>query len=294
MRRRRVIEAAGATALAGLTAGCIGALGPGESETESPTDTDPETETETESPTDTPTGTESPTDTDPETESPTDTPDGEGALDVDGEVVDTPDGLDVVEHELYRTDEGIGARGTVENTGDRAYGYIDVEVTLQNDKGGSRYEFVDVNRGDGSSVLDPGDEWQFDVVLQEVGAAEPTGYTVDVDGYAPSEANVESEFDQGDSNLEFVSSYFLREGQTASVVGAIRNVGEAEVESIDVTVTLYENETTSLADVTRTVESDADVERMGPDEVWDFRVEFSDVDLDSVARYVVAAEANTA
>ena len=98
MRRRRVIEAAGATALAGLTAGCIGALGPGESETESPTDTDPETETETEteSPTDTPTGTESPTDTDPETESPTDTPDGEGALDVDGEVVDTPDGLDEI------------------------------------------------------------------------------------------------------------------------------------------------------------------------------------------------------
>jgi uncharacterized lipoprotein YbaY len=61
-----------------------------------------------------------------------------------------------------------------------------------------------------------------------------------------------------------------------------------------VTVTLYENETTSLADVTRTVEADADVERMGPDEVWDFRVEFSDVDLDSVGRYVVTAEADPA
>ena len=281
-----MLKAAGATTFAGLTAGCIGALGPGDSETESPTDTD--TETETESPTDADTETET------ETESPTETPEQEETLDVDGEVVDTPDGLNVVEHELYRTDEGIGARGTVENTGDRAYGYIDVEVTLQNDKGGSRYEFVDVNRGDGSSVLDPGDEWQFDVVLQEAQTAEPTGYTVDVDGYAPSEANVESEFDQGDSNLEFVSSYFLREGRTASVVGAIRNVGEEDVESIDVTVTLYENETTSLADVTRTVESDADVERMGSDEVWDFRVEFSDVDLDSVARYVVTAEANTA
>jgi hypothetical protein len=61
-----------------------------------------------------------------------------------------------------------------------------------------------------------------------------------------------------------------------------------------VTVTLYENETNSLADFTRTVEADADAERMGPDEVWDFRVEFSDVDLDSVARYVVTTEANTA
>jgi hypothetical protein len=288
-----MLEAAGATALAGLTAGCIGGMGPGSNDTESPTETASPTETDTPTGTESSTETESPTETD--TPTGTDTPQQGGDLgDVDGEVVDTPDGLNVADHELYRTDEGIGARGTVENTGDRAYGYIEVETTLQNDKGGSRYEFVDVNRGDGGSVLDPGDEWEFDVLLQEVQVSDPTGYTVDVDGYATSEANVERDFDRGDSDLEVVSTYFLRTGQEASVVGAIRNVGESDVESMDVTVTLYENETNSLADFTRTVESDTNVERMGPNEVWDFRVEFSDVDLDSVGRYVVAAEANTA
>jgi len=272
MRRRRFIEAAGATGLAGLIAGCIGGQGPGDTGTESPTDAGTETGTGNE--TETGTGTD------------------DGGSDVTGTVGDTEDGLEVTNHELYETDGEVGLQGTIRNTGDQAYGYVEAEVTLQDDQGEVLYEFIDETEEESVSQLEVGSEWQFDVVFEEAQMSEVSEYTIDVDGYpvADTDWNVTGDIDNQDENLEILSTHLTRQESRTFVTGAVKNVGGEAAENVEVNVTLYDDDDNELFDFNDTVEEEEERQRLPPGQIWDFRVEFDDVDMQEVARYVVTAE----
>lgn len=168
--RRKFIKTASVATLGGITAGCTG--GDGDEATET---ADPDEDT------DTPAGTETGT---AETEA-TGTVDD---LDLDGEVSeDSAEGLTVTDRELYRTNGEVGLRGTVENTSDRPYAYVQAEVTLQDDQGEVLYEFIDETEQEGTVNLPAGETWQFDVVFEEAQMAEVTGYTITLDGTRPPE-----------------------------------------------------------------------------------------------------------
>ena len=288
MRRRRFIEAAGATGLAGLIAGCIGGQGPGDTGTESPTDAGTEAPAGTESPTETDAGTETGTGNETETGTGTD----DGGSDVTGTVGDTEDGLEVTNHELYETDGEVGLQGTIRNTGDQAYGYVEAEVTLQDDQGEVLYEFIDETEEESVSQLEVGSEWQFDVVFEEAQMSEVSEYTIDVDGYpvADTDWNVTGDIDNQDENLEILSTHLTRQESRTFVTGAVKNVGGEAAENVEVNVTLYDDDDNELFDFNDTVEEEEERQRLPPGQIWDFRVEFDDVDMQEVARYVVTAE----
>jgi hypothetical protein len=271
----------------------MGGEGPGADESPEPTDA-PQEGTPTDSPieaegtpTDTPADEESPTET--ETESPSQ---GDDLDDVDVEVVDAEENLEVTDYGLYRAESAVGLRGTIENTGEQAYEYVQVEVTLQDDQGDLLYEFVDETETETVSTIQPGDEWEFDVVFEEAEMSAVTDFSIAVDGYPTGETDfgdIEGEVDQQEADLDITSHHLTRQESRTFVTGTVRNTGDAAVETVDVSVTLYENETNELADFTRSVEEDAERTRLTPGEVWEFRVEFDDVDLDTVGRYVVTA-----
>ena len=287
MRRRRLIKAAGGTALAGLIAGCMGDDEPAATDTEAPTDT-PEP-TETSEPTDTPAETDTPEPT--ETSEPTETDTGTGTdTDISGEVGDTGDNLEVTNHEIYQTNGEVGLQGTIQNTGDSPYGFVQAEVTLQDDQGDILYEFIDETETESTQQLDAGSEWQFDVVFEEAQMSEVTQYTINVDGYPVTDlGDIGGEIDNQDDNLEVLSSHLTRQESQTFVTGDIKNVGQDDIENIEVEVTLYENETNAIADFTQTVDQEEEVQQLAPGQIWEFRVVFDDVDLNSVARYVVTA-----
>lgn len=269
----------------------MGGEGPGAEESPEPTEAPAEgTPTDAEqTPTEESTETDVPTDEATET----DTPSQEGDLEeTDGEVVDSEGNLEVTDYGLYRAESAVGLRGTIENTGEQAYEYVQVEVTLQDDQGDLLYEFVDETETETVSTLQSGDEWEFDVVFEEAELSAVTDFSIAVDGYLAGETDlgdIEGEADQQGADLEITSHHLTRQESQTFVAGTVRNTGDAAVETVDVSVTLYENETNELADFTRTVEEDAERTRLTPGEVWEFRVEFDDVDLNTVGRYVVTA-----
>jgi hypothetical protein len=295
MRRRRFIEGAGATGLAGLIAGCIGGQGPGDTGTESPADAG--TESPADAGTEAPAGTESPTETDAGTETgtgnetETGTGTADGGSDVTGTVEDTEDDLEVTNHELYETGGEVGLQGTIQNTGDHAYGYVDVEVTLQDDQGDVLYEFIDETEEADVSRLEAGSEWQFDVVFEEAQMSEVTEYSLDVDGYLVPDADwdVTGDIDNQDENVEILTSHLTRQESRTVVLGTIKNVGEEAAENVEVNVTLYDDDDNELFDFNDTVEKEEEEQRLAPGTIWNFSVVFDDVDMQEVARYVVTA-----
>lgn len=105
-----------------------------------------------------------------------------GSVDIEGELADTPTALEVTSRELYETDGEVGLRGTVENTGDETYKWVEAEVTLQDDQGDALYEFIDESEEELTEGLEPGERWEFDVVFQEAEMGDVRTYTLDLEG----------------------------------------------------------------------------------------------------------------
>jgi hypothetical protein len=278
MNRRTFLKATGGTSLLGLAAGCLGGEEGEATETANPDATTSGTTTD---------GTT--------TESDETTEDGD-QQDIDGEVGESPQALSVASRELYRTDGEVGLRATVENTGDEAFHYVEAEVTLQDDQGEVLYEFIDETEEEQIERLAPGDSWQFDVVFQEAQMAEVRTYTIDLEGYRADENEafdgVVGEVDQQDPNLEITSHNLTRQQSTAFVSGTIRNVGDESIDSVEVSVTLYDDDNEELFDFDDTVEEEADVAKLPPGQAWSFRVTFEDADMKKVGRYVVSADSD--
>lgn len=295
MFRRRFLAGVAGSAVAGLTAGCVGESGrateagggaaSGTTARGSATGTDP-------------TGAAAAGEA---------TSTGEGSVpDVDGTVgEDGPAGLSITAHDLYRDGDGIGLRGSVENTGDGAYGYVEAEVILRDDRGVPLAEFVD--EGERPVALGPGDEWAFDVALDGADASAIAGYTVSLDA-APDDllgddraenADLYGEVDEFDPAIE-VTDHRL-EGRNAAricgcadarVEGTVENVGRAPIESVEASVTVYDAAGAELGRPTATVE-ERDAGRLAPGGAWEFRVPLGDVDLGAMARYVVGVESTS-
>ncbi|WP_168191261.1 DUF3426 domain-containing protein [Haloprofundus sp. MHR1] len=103
--------------------------------------------------------------------------------DVDGEITDDSDeNLEVTERELYESNGEVGLRGTIENVGDTAYEFVEVEVTLQDDQGEVLVEFIDETEEEEIDRLEPGETWEFDVVFEEAQMEEVSSYSIGVDG----------------------------------------------------------------------------------------------------------------
>lgn len=289
MRRRKLLKATGAAAFAGLAAGCIGegpGAGGGETDTEAPTATASPTET----------GTTEPEGTTNETDTQTGTEDGD-LLDIDGEIGDTPDNLEVTNHELYQTNGEVGLRGTIQNVSDQAYGHVEAEVTLQDDQGDILYEFIDETEEESVPQLEAGNEWQFDVVFEEAQMSEVTEYTIDVNGYPVTDADfgdITEEVNNQDKNVKILTSSLTREESQTVVVGAIKNVSEEPVENVEVNVTLYDDNDKEVSDFTDTVEEEEGSQQMVPGQIWYFRVDIEDVDMQNIGRYVVTVESSLA
>ncbi|MBX0294854.1 FxLYD domain-containing protein [Haloarcula nitratireducens] len=290
MDRREFVKSVSGTALLGATAGCLGggeggeatetAGAGGESGGSTQTATDTETATAEEE-----TGTET---------------EEEGTAgqtgDIQGEVNDTPQGLSVTNHELYQQNGEVGLRATVENTGDEPFAYVEAEVTLQDDQGEVLYEFVDETEEDQITQLATGKTWQFDVTFEEAQLSEVRKYVIDLEGDVANEQtsfdDIVGEADQQDPNLEITSHRLTRRESTTYVEGTIRNVGSEAVESAEVSVTLYDDSDQELTDFNDTVEEENDVQQLAPGQVWDFQVQFTDVDMQNVARYVVSVDSD--
>ncbi|SFR32568.1 DUF3426 domain-containing protein [Halogeometricum limi] len=184
MFRRKFIKATGATIVGSALAGCSGSSSgstetTGESTTEAGATTEAGTETSAE------TGTE------------------EGALgDLDGEWLDDegPEGLEVTSHQTYETDGEVGLEGVVANQGEVAYESVQVEVTLQDDQGELLYEFIDETEQEATTTLEPGAEWEFNVVFEEAQMNEVANYTIELDGDAAQSADDEAVGNESASN----------------------------------------------------------------------------------------------
>ncbi|MDS0296081.1 FxLYD domain-containing protein [Halogeometricum luteum] len=287
MFRRKFLKAAGASGVAGLAAGCMG--GEQSEATEAAGGTTGGDGTATETATETETGT---------TES---TADGteSGLGDVTGEVGDTPDGLEVASHSVYAEQSAVGLRGTVENTGDEDYQYVQAQVTLQDDQGDVLYEFFDETEQADTVTLPTGESWDFDVLFEEADdLSAVTAYTVDLaastggTGTGTETDDITGETDQQDPNLEITDHQLTREESTTYVSGTVENAGEEDIESVEVSVTLYDAEDQELFDFRNTVEQEEDVQQLAPGESWNFRVQFPDIDMQRISRYVISADSD--
>jgi uncharacterized cupredoxin-like copper-binding protein len=274
-----LLTTASGIALTGLSAGCLsGSQGSG---TETP-NADATAETTTGA-------NETTTDADETTTGDSD------SVDIEGELADAPTALKVTNRELYETDGEVGLRGTIENTGDEIYKWVEAEVTLQDDQGEILYEFIDESEEELTEGLKPGKTWEFDVVFEEAKMSEVRTYTLDLEGRTggPDEFGyIDQEVDQQDPNLEITAHQLEGTGTKVSVTGTVENVGNEDIESVEVSVVLYDDQNNELFDFNDTVEEENDVERLAPGESWSFKVEFDDVDMNEVDRYVISADSD--
>ncbi|ESP87431.1 FxLYD domain-containing protein [Candidatus Halobonum tyrrellensis] len=296
MFRRKFLKAASGPAVVGLTAGCMGGEESQATEQATPDETDA-AGGDTATAEDTATDTEA-TETTSEGDEETTTSEGD-VPDIEGQVAeDSPENLEVSNRELYRTDGGaVGLRGTVENTGEETYRYVEAEVTLQDDEGDALYEFIDEQEEESTVTLDAGSSWQFDVVFEEADdMSAVTAYTVALEGVLASELTpgevdgIYGDADEVDPNLEITSHELTREESTTYVTATVENAGGENIQSVEVTVTLYDADDGELDVFDNTVEESEDVEALAPGESWDVQVEFEDIDMREIARYVVRAD----
>jgi hypothetical protein len=262
-----------------MVAGCIGGDDSGTGGNATGTDAPTEAATEAPAEGETETGTSEATE-------------GGEESDISGSVSDTEDGLEVTNHEIYRQNGEVGVQGTVQNTADQAYAFVEAEVSLQDDQGEILYEFIDETEEESTPQLEAGSEWQFQVVFEEAQLSEVSQYTLDIDGYPTTDADfgaITGEVDDQDENLEILSTHLTRQESETFVRGAVRNVGGEAAENVEVNATLYDDNNNELFDFNDTVEQEEEVQQLAPNQIWKFRVVFDDIDMQQVARYVVTA-----
>lgn len=275
MERRKLLQSIGTLSAGIALTGCMGGNSDEAASTESVTGTDTEAGTGT--------GTAETTSGD--------------AFDLDGSLGDSPDGLEVTSRKLYETNGEVGLRGTVENTGEQPYESIEVEVTLQDDKGEVLYEFIDETEEAATETFSPGASWQFEVIFEEAKMDEVTNYTINLNGDVAQSTGDEPQLDgevaeDTDPNFEIVAHEFSRSGESASVTGEIKNTGDETANSVEVSVTLFDEEDNEIDVFTNSLEEEQDRSEIAPGDTWQFDVQFTDVDMQNVGYYRVSVDSD--
>jgi hypothetical protein len=150
-------------------------------------------------------------------------------LELEGEIsADSAGGLEVVERNLYATANGTGLTGTVENTGNQPYEFVEVNVTMYDDANEVLYEFVDeTEEAEIDGIFEPGERWNFNVRFQEVNnLQEIVRYTVlvnsDVAENAPG-GNTSFLFDGNPVTINSDGQVTGQDGQVLGNVSILQN-----------------------------------------------------------------------
>ncbi|WP_239640413.1 DUF3426 domain-containing protein [Halogeometricum pallidum] len=107
-----------------------------------------------------------------------------GALDLEENTGNIPQGLEVTDTQLTRLDgDGAGARltGTVRNTGSQTYEQIEVQATLLDDTDDVLGAWFDNTEGEDIQTFGSGDEWQFSIDFPSADLGNAAGYRIDID-----------------------------------------------------------------------------------------------------------------
>ena len=179
VERRKFLKTLSATVIGATVAGCMGG-------TEGNQGTATATGTTTATATDTPIGTETGTQTGTGT--------GTG---MDGDVDlnfrqegQTPQGIQVTNVTLKRTNNGARVTGTVKNTGNETYGEMEVQVTILDDTDDVLGQFFDnTEEAEFEPPLNPGEKWNFSIDIPRADLGNAASYRIDVD--ASIDQNVE-------------------------------------------------------------------------------------------------------
>jgi hypothetical protein len=162
MKRRTFVTATGATLTSIALAGCLGGGGQSDGDGGSDGETD------------------------------TDTPADGGAdmSSIDGTVGDdVSEHVEVAEHRVFQTVDGVGVTGVIENTAEKALESVGATVSLT-DQNSIIGEYVD-NAQEEIEYLLPGKRWRFRVVFEDEKLENLTGYTIELS------ATVADDFDIG-------------------------------------------------------------------------------------------------
>ena len=186
MNRRKFIEAASGTALAGLVAGCPGNGGNGGGDGGTTTTAG---ETETAGTGTAGTGTAGTGTAETETAqtgtagTPMETTAG-GGLNLDETIGETPEGIQVTNTQLKRVNQGdAGARltGVINNTGSQTYEELELQATLFDATDDVLGVYFDNTEEEEMQTLGPGKQWQFSIDFPRADLDQPTRYRIDVD-----------------------------------------------------------------------------------------------------------------
>jgi hypothetical protein len=150
-------------------------------------------------------------------------------LELEGEIsADSAGGLEVIERNLYATANGTGLTGTIENTGDQPYEFVEVNVTMYDDANEVLYEFLDeTEEAEIDGIFEPGERWNFNVRFQEVNdLSEIVRYTVPVNGDVAENAsggNTSYLFDGNPVTISSDGQVTSQDGQVLGNVSIVEN-----------------------------------------------------------------------
>lgn len=99
---------------------------------------------------------------------------------LEAELGETPDSIELMDSRLVETQSGAAVIGTLKNTGNNPYSFLEVEVTL-NDGDTVLGEWIDSTEEE-INDLGAGESWRFDATFDNENVYEATGYTINVDG----------------------------------------------------------------------------------------------------------------
>lgn len=168
MNRRKFIATAGAGAASLALAGCTGEEGNGGQNEEEPGET-------------------------PQPGDEQITPADEGVFDLEEGEVTAEETLKVTMSSLFKTeDEGAGVMGTVKNTGEVPYTYVEAQATLYDETDDVLGEFFDNTEEEAIDDLGAGEIWQFSIFFDRADLGEAASYSINVFGDKLNEADGEA------------------------------------------------------------------------------------------------------
>ena len=109
---------------------------------------------------------------------------GNGAVDLNQQTGDIPQGLEVVNTKLTRLDgNDAGARltGTVRNTGNQTYEQLEVQATLLDNSDDVLGAWFDNTEGENIETVGSGDTWQFSIDFPSADLGNAVAYRIDID-----------------------------------------------------------------------------------------------------------------
>lgn len=108
---------------------------------------------------------------------------GDGEWDweeIEAEIGQTPNNINLKQSRLVETQQGAAVIGTIQNSGNKPYSVLEVEVTL---KDGDTIigEWADTSEKEIDNLA-PGETWRFVATFNNENVYQATGYTIGVEG----------------------------------------------------------------------------------------------------------------